>query len=171
MEIDFSQISVAEKKVVYQEDDWFPVEEFTLESDTVDAEISVRRVPDDSAVLHGKLKCSLGFSCDSCCEKVVFDIDSTFEYVLRNEVDDALEEQEKECSEEDINTLYLEGSVVDLDEILREQLFLAIPDRRLCSQNCKGLCPECGINRNNETCNCGEVNTNSPFAVLKKLKM
>jgi uncharacterized protein len=49
---------------------------------------------------------------------------------------------------------YYDHDQIDLGEMVREQLFLGVPMRRLCREDCKGLCPECGVNRNNERCDC-----------------
>ena len=43
---------------------------------------------------------------------------------------------------------------IDLGEIVREQILLEVPLRRLCREDCRGLCPSCGVNRNTEACDC-----------------
>ena len=43
---------------------------------------------------------------------------------------------------------YYDGDRLDLGEMVREQFFLAVPLRRLCREDCRGLCPTCGANRN-----------------------
>lgn len=48
----------------------------------------------------------------------------------------------------------LEGKVVDLAEVLREQVDLALPTRLLCRETCRGLCAGCGVDLNKETCRC-----------------
>jgi uncharacterized protein len=59
---------------------------------------------------------------------------------------------------------------LDLSEMLREQIILALPMHPLCSEDCLGLCPVCGQNRNRRQCGCVEARPESPFAVLKKLR-
>ena len=59
---------------------------------------------------------------------------------------------------------------LDLSEMLREQIILASPIHPLCSEDCLGLCPVCGQNRNRRQCGCIEERPESPFAVLKKLR-
>lgn len=59
---------------------------------------------------------------------------------------------------------------IDLTEVVREQLYLALPMKPLCQEACKGLCPVCGVNRNRETCTCQEVWVDPRMAALKKWK-
>ncbi len=67
---------------------------------------------------------------------------------------------------------FLEGSEIDLAEVIHEQVAIEIPFKPLCSENCKGLCVKCGTNLNTSTCNC-TINiekANSPFEKLKSLR-
>jgi len=64
---------------------------------------------------------------------------------------------ELELEESDIGLLYLEGEILDTDPILMEQIQLNIPMRQLCRPDCAGLCPQCGIDRNVESCECEQV--------------
>jgi uncharacterized protein len=59
-----------------------------------------------------------------------------------------------ELQDEDLSTAYYEDQSLDLGEMVREQLNLALPMRPLCQDACKGLCPQCGTNRNHATCAC-----------------
>ncbi len=43
---------------------------------------------------------------------------------------------------------------IDISEELRSELLLELPMTLLCSEECRGLCPECGCNRNTTRCNC-----------------
>lgn len=81
------------------------------------------------------------------------------------------EEEEIELSAEDLEFSFYHNDEIDLSEILGEEITLALPIRFLCQEDCRGLCPRCGINRNDATCDCGEENEASPFAVLKGLKL
>ncbi len=66
---------------------------------------------------------------------------------------------------------------VDLTDDIREELLLALPDYIHCSEDCKGLCPHCGANLNDETCSCDEQDNSddippeeSPWSALDQLK-
>jgi uncharacterized protein len=75
--------------------------------------------------------------------------------------------QEKE-DEEDANFSFYKGAEIDLGEILREHLALEIPIRYLCSESCKGLCPQCGQNLNSAACSCVPIKGDPRLAVLKE---
>ncbi len=62
------------------------------------------------------------------------------------------------------------GEEIELGDMLREQVLLATPMQPLCDDECQGLCPVCGQDRNERRCECREQHISSPFAVLKKLR-
>ena len=55
---------------------------------------------------------------------------------------------EREVGEEDLDTSYYRDDQIDLNELLREQFYLALPMKPLCREDCAGLCPQCGTNLN-----------------------
>lgn len=61
------------------------------------------------------------------------------------------------------------GEEIDLSELIREAIILAEPLKALCSQDCKGLCPKCGINLNQTTCDCARWTVDPRLAALEKL--
>jgi uncharacterized protein len=65
------------------------------------------------------------------------------------------------------NVYALTGDRLELAEMLREQVILAEPMRPLCHEDCRGLCPVCGQNRNERECGCPEERPDSPFMILK----
>ena len=81
------------------------------------------------------------------------------------------EDEEKELEPDDVNFSFYNGEEIDLDQIVREMTLLEIPLRYLCSEDCKGLCPQCGKNLNQETCSCKVKPVDSRFAALQKLKL
>ena len=79
-------------------------------------------------------------------------------------------EEGLEIGGEDLDLFPYDGETVDLEPLLREQFVLAIPYAPLCSETCKGLCPQCGIDRNTSTCTC-EAPVDPRLAALKGLKL
>ena len=61
-------------------------------------------------------------------------------------------------------------AVIDLGEDVRQTLILAVPLKLLCRPECKGLCPQCGTNLNNETCSCTTVEADPRWDALRALK-
>lgn len=62
-----------------------------------------------------------------------------------------------------------EDAVLDLAPLLREEILIHGDERVLCRPDCRGLCPECGINRNRETCTCTDQAGDPRFAALRQL--
>jgi uncharacterized protein len=60
--------------------------------------------------------------------------------------------------------------VIEVDQLLAEQVLLTIPQKRLCSEHCRGICVGCRAVLNQDPCRCGERETTSPFSVLKRLQ-
>jgi uncharacterized protein len=75
-----------------------------------------------------------------------------------------------EVREEDLDVFAFDGDKVDLEPLFREQFVLAIPYAPLCKEDCKGLCPQCGIDRNTDSCAC-EKPIDPRLAALKGLKI
>ncbi len=75
--------------------------------------------------------------------------------------------QEADAEEE---TYVCAGDRLELGEMLREQVILATPMQPLCSQDCRGLCPICGLDRNEKTCECIEERRQNPFTALRDLQ-
>ncbi|MCY1021824.1 YceD family protein [Pyxidicoccus sp. MSG2] len=72
---------------------------------------------------------------------------------------------------DDADQEVFDGKVIDLDPIVREQLILALPLTTVCREDCKGLCPQCGINRNDATCSCETKPVDPRLAPLKNIKL
>lgn len=74
---------------------------------------------------------------------------------------------EEELVKEDMEFAYYEGDRFDLAEIIREQIVLADPMKRLCKEGCLGLCPRCGKDLNEGSCDCAEKKSDPRWAPLK----
>lgn len=119
--------------------------------------------------LEGRLSYEQTLACDRCLDPIVQTVDS--EVVMRV-IANAPQptEEEVELSTEDLEILFLEGDEIDLQRILIEQLQLNVPMRAICREDCQGLCPECGINRNHGSCTC-ETSTSDPrWEALRSLR-
>jgi uncharacterized protein len=72
---------------------------------------------------------------------------------------------------DEIGLAFFEGDSIDLRDAVQEQVVLAVPLYPVCRENCKGLCPRCGVDLNVETCRCTADKPPGPFDVLKNLKL
>lgn len=71
---------------------------------------------------------------------------------------------------EDLDSGWFQGHELDLGTCIREVIALALPVQPVCREDCRGLCPRCGADRNEEECGCGPERRHSPFAVLEAVK-
>ena len=120
--------------------------------------------------LQGRLVAPAHVNCDRCLRVVDLAIESQFrlEYVTRIEYESS---QAVELEDEDMTVSVFDGEAIDIDELVREQVFLAIPERNLCREDCKGICPSCGIDRNMKECGCESAESDPRWAALKNLQL
>ena len=81
------------------------------------------------------------------------------------------ESQEVELNSGDMGVVYFQGEKIDLKYTIQEQVVMGFPIRALCKQDCKGLCPKCGADLNEDLCDCDRSSSPGKFAVLKNLKL
>jgi uncharacterized protein len=93
--------------------------------------------------------------CARCLQPVGQHVDQRFDLIFRPAGADS-DQAERSISEAETEIGYYETSGLLLEDAVREQVLLSLPDRSLCQEDCKGLCPHCGTNLNETTCNCGE---------------
>jgi uncharacterized protein len=124
----------------------------------------------------GTFKGYLTVACSRCVEPVKMQLEEKLlvTFMPKSEMpveDDASAGEEgAEVASEDLDLFPFDGEMVDLEPLLREQFVLAIPFAPLCREDCKGLCPQCGIDRNAATCSC-EAPGDPRLAALKGLKL
>ena len=118
--------------------------------------------------LVGTVAAELELPCSRCLEPYRLPIAAQFDvrYLPASQASAAVE---REVDTEDLETSYYRNDEIDLNELLREQFCLALPMKPLCSEDCRGLCAQCGTNLNTGTCDCALGWDESPFAALKGL--
>jgi len=124
--------------------------------------------------LVGTVKTQLGLDCSRCVEAFVLPVDRAFDlrFLPSSAVDAAKtedDEAEVEVEEDDVSITYYRDEQIDLIELLREQFYLALPMKPLCSPACRGICPQCGTNRTLAPCDCNPQMEDSRMDVLKTL--
>lgn len=102
------------------------------------------------AVIDGTLQTVVHYSCSRCLTVFERSLSTEFQQMYTTNASRA---------DDDIRSV--EGEEIDLTSDLEESIFLALDERPLCKNDCLGLCPSCGINRNESTCNC-ETRTVDP---------
>jgi len=123
---------------------------------------------DAKVTVSGKVEAKLQLECDRCLKAVSVPTSTEFkvEYITP-EVYQA--GQAAELLDEDLTLSIFDGAVIDVDDLVREQLLLALPAQMLCQDECKGLCPICGGDKNLKNCNCQEAEIDPRWAGLREI--
>lgn len=118
--------------------------------------------------IRGQLNVTLMADCDRCLEPARETVSGPFDLFFRPviETDNHAEIQ---LEEGEIDLSFYEGDGVGLKEALREFVLLALPMQFVCREDCKGLCPVCGKNKNVESCSCVTKPVDERWAALKDL--
>ncbi len=103
--------------------------------------------------LTGRYEGRFSVSCARCLEPVEISLQAGFDLIFRPLGADAGAAERSITAPETEIGYYQEDSLA-LEDVLREQVLLSLPVRTLCKADCKGLCPRCGANRNNQQCTC-----------------
>ena len=119
--------------------------------------------------LRGRLSAGLELQCARCLEPVKQDVEREFELLYRPLGADAgRDELSVTAAEAEIG--YYQGDGILLEDVLREQVLLALPLKVTCREDCKGLCPHCGKNLNEEQCSCNVPMEDPRWAALKEVR-
>ncbi|MBU3180396.1 YceD family protein [Clostridium psychrophilum] len=108
--------------------------------------------------LTGNIDTELLLTCSRCLE--------TFSYSINVNLNEKLS---KTLKSEDEDTIFIENDRLDLNEIVENNIISILPIKKLCNKDCKGLCHQCGINLNQNTCNCKVDDVDPRLAQLKNL--
>jgi uncharacterized protein len=115
-------------------------------------------------VVRGELSGKVRLPCRRCLTEVTAELDEEVAWVFRA----GLSQVEAEASE--IYTLPERGDELELADPIREQVILAVPQYAICRDDCRGLCPRCGTNLNEEQCDCEPVEMDFRWAALSQLR-
>lgn len=118
--------------------------------------------------LEGFIKGSVMLVCDRCLIEFEYKIEHNFGLDLKP-ISSLNFEGERALAEEEMEVSFYENSWISFSDILKEEIILALPYKKLCKSDCKGICPSCGVNLNEKTCDCGVYRKESPFMILKDL--
>ncbi len=113
------------------------------------------------ALLNGKFE----LLCARCLAGVESPLAADFDLIFRPANVDA-ESGEHAITEDETEIGYYEKSGLSLEDVVREQVLLTLPGRALCREDCKGLCPHCGADRNATECACDNTVADSRWSAL-----
>jgi uncharacterized protein len=140
--------------------------DFTL--DKVDVNCLVTKTS-GTVFIKGSFSAQIDICCSRCLENTKLSIGSDFAYTLIPAK--AETRKDLELKPEELEIGYYQGDFIDLAPIICEQIILQIPIKALCSEDCMGLCQQCGANLNISSCYCRLNFVDDRMAVLKNFKI
>jgi len=140
-------------------------------------ELTAHRMGDD-VLIRGVFRGQADLDCGRCLARYREALHDEFQLLLEPvgdrvpadpEASEALE-ADGLCLGDDLEAGWYRGPELELDAFFSEVVALALPLQPLCRENCQGLCPRCGADRNQNPCDCEVGERPSPFSVLAKLR-
>lgn len=170
MILDLANIGIAAKKI----DRVFDAVEIDLAGEPVTLNGTVC-LDGETQKIHGKatVRGTIGadvlIDCTRCLEPIAKHFDIAFRAIF---VDSSEEntDSEAEIGDEQLDESLVEDGKVDMAEVVREQILLALPEQIFCREDCKGLCAKCGASLNLIDCKCADDEIDPRWAALKNLK-
>jgi len=110
-----------------------------------------------------KISTTMDLSCDVCLDFYRSSLNETVNIILTKDKELA------ERGEEDVYLISDATTEVDITDSIRQSLLLAVPYKKTCREDCKGLCPTCGANLNKEQCTCVNEKSDPRWDALKNI--
>jgi uncharacterized protein len=115
-------------------------------------------------VARGNVRATVELPCRRCLQVVHTSLDEDLTLYYRAGL------TEVEAQAEEVYAMPSRGELLDLSAAIRENVLLSVPQFALCEEECRGLCPRCGTNLNQFSCDCVEEDEDPRWAALKRLR-
>ncbi|MBI3914351.1 MAG: DUF177 domain-containing protein [Chloroflexi bacterium] len=135
---------------------------------TLDGTIQMIRTP-TGVYVRGNLHCSAELVCARCLDPFSMPLHIPLDEEFQSIVDIATGATLPVEPDDELATQIDDRHTLDLTEVLRQDILLALPPFPICRTNCAGLCPACGKNQNIEKCNHPEEKIDPRLQVLEQL--
>jgi len=123
--------------------------------------------------VHGNLKVTMEADCDRCLDPALVQLEADFDLFYRPAVEPGASSHhhpEIELDEGEAEMGFYEGAGIELKDVLREEVLLILPMQVICKEDCKGICSQCGKNKNTGLCECDARPGDDRWAALRNLK-
>ena len=124
---------------------------------------------EDGLSFSGRIRTTAPLACSRCLEEYSLPLDLPFDLFYTTSPDGGAEDGNR-IYDDMVTRVHYDGARIELGALLSEQLYLGLPLKPLCRQDCLGLCARCGTNLHGGDCACAEERTEDPrLRVLKNL--
>lgn len=134
----------------------------------LDGELTMLRTA-DGILVSGDLHTSVELGCSRCLDLFAMPVRFGVEEEFHPSIDILTGAKVPVTDGDEVETRIDVHHILDLSEVIRQNLLLAIPMYPICRSKCKGLCPNCGQNWNERSCACSTQELDPRLAVLKQL--
>ena len=117
----------------------------------------------------GELQTKIEMVCARCLEPVIEEVHRDFDLFYQPLLKGTPNDEER-LKDDDTEIGFFEGEGLFLADVLKEQVLLSLPMKVICQSDCRGLCPHCGANLNQEQCRCERHTSDPRLAPLARLK-
>lgn len=121
------------------------------------------------ALVKGKLSASIQASCHRCLNLTKLDLKRSFHLTYLAPDPERFAKEEVELTPNELEVSYLQNAALPIHEVIREQIYLAVPMKVLCRSDCRGLCPHCGADLNEVECGCPSEREDPRWVSLKNI--
>jgi DUF177 domain-containing protein len=137
---------------------------------SITASVSKGNLPAEYLV-EGTVRFTADFACARCLEPYPFASSSIFHLRFEPRPERPQQEvEEVEISPDELDIEFYAERAISLRDLAIEQIQLSIPMKPLCEESCLGLCPQCGVNRNRETCSCEGSIAEERWGALREIR-
>ena len=126
-------------------------------------DLTITNLGNKTVMVEGSTNISLTLFCSRCLKEITYPMDIKFQ----KEIDFNLTEEERAEGLDETN--YIIGYNLDVDILIYEELLIGFPMKLVCSDDCKGLCKNCGTNLNEKTCDCDTFNYDPRMSVIRDI--
>lgn len=125
--------------------------------------VAITGTDDKHLTIKTKVNLTMEIPCDRCLKPVKVD----FDFDIDKEVDMNQSDEERLEGLDELS--YIEDFNLDVDMLIRNELFVHMPVKILCCEDCKGICKKCGANLNDGTCGCDVTELDPRMAVIRDI--
>ena len=127
-------------------------------------------------LVQGNVEADLALTCSRCLKEYPWHLRAPLHEVYRpaaepDDVGVATEESPVSFNDLDEEIRSFNGSEIDLTEAVQEQIVLTLPMKLLCREDCEGICPQCGVDRNEASCKCRNEAVDPRLAALMEWQL
>ena len=123
---------------------------------------------DGEVRIRGKLSVRMKAICDRCLGEAVIPLETELD-LFYQPMSLIARDEEIEIDEGEAEIGFYEGQGMELEDLLKEQILLLLPMQKVCREECKGICPLCGKNRNEAACQCKLVTADDRWKALRDI--